>query len=170
MSALLEAAYLKVLVYSYSVNLLLGNPKIDVTPFFIQQDSSLVFFAANYAPKFLFQFASLCWRSNIIPFCILQIASFCHGKLISWNAGFGMKMVGFEFKNGMIKVSFVHALVSIFLLIVIQRYEIKSPPWTILLFRILGIFSDENIERLGVFMFQTWDNSQLCIDSQYSSQ
>ena len=51
-----------------------------------------------------------------------------------------------------------------------QRYEIKSPPWTILCFRILGIFSVENIARLGVFMFQTSDNSQLCIDSQYSSQ
>ena len=51
-----------------------------------------------------------------------------------------------------------------------QSYEIKSPPWTILWFRILGIFSVENIARLGVFMFQTSDNSQLCIDSQYSSQ
>ena len=28
----------------------------------------------------------------------------------------------------------------------------------------------ENIARLGVFMFQISDNSQLCIDSQYSSQ
>ena len=51
-----------------------------------------------------------------------------------------------------------------------QSYEVKSPPWTILWFRILGIFSVENIARLGVFMFQTSDNSQLCIDSQYSSQ
>ena len=51
-----------------------------------------------------------------------------------------------------------------------QSYEIKSPPWTILWFRILKIFSVGNIDRLGVFMFQTWDNSQLCIDSQYSSQ
>jgi hypothetical protein len=51
-----------------------------------------------------------------------------------------------------------------------QSYEIKSPPWTILWLRILGIFSVENIARLGVFMFQTSDNSQLCIDSQYSSQ
>ena len=42
-----------------------------------------------------------------------------------------------------------------------QSYEIKSPPWTILWFRILGIFSVENIKRLCVFMFQTWDNSQL---------
>jgi hypothetical protein len=33
--------------------------------------------------------------------------------------------------------------------------------WTILWFRILGIFSVENIKRLCVFMFQTWDNSQL---------
>ena len=48
-----------------------------------------------------------------------------------------------------------------------QSYEIKSPPWTILWFRSLGIFSVENIDRLGVFMFQTWDNSQLCIDLQY---
>jgi hypothetical protein len=53
---------------------------------------------------------------------------------------------------------------------VLQSYEIKSPPWTILWFRILGIFSVENIARLGVFMFQTTDNSQLCIDSQHSSQ
>ena len=45
-----------------------------------------------------------------------------------------------------------------------QSYEIKSPPWTILWFRILGIFSVENIARLGAFMFQTSDNSQ------YSSQ
>ena len=51
-----------------------------------------------------------------------------------------------------------------------QSYEIKSPPWTIFWFRILGIFSVENIKRLCVFMFQTSDNSQLCIDSQYSSQ
>ena len=28
----------------------------------------------------------------------------------------------------------------------------------------------ENIKRLCVFMFQTWDNSQLSTDSQYSSQ
>ena len=40
-------------------------------------------------------------------------------------------------------------------------YEIKSPPWTILWFRILGIFPVENIKRLCIFMFQTWDNSQL---------
>ena len=46
-----------------------------------------------------------------------------------------------------------------------QSYEIKSPPWTILWFRILGIFSVENIDRLCVLMFQTWDNSQLLIDS-----
>ena len=42
-----------------------------------------------------------------------------------------------------------------------QSYEIKSPPWTILWFRILGISSVENIKRLCAFMFQTWDNSQL---------
>ena len=51
-----------------------------------------------------------------------------------------------------------------------QSYVIKSAPWTILWFRILGIFSVENMKRLCVFMFQTWDNSQLCTDSQYSSQ
>ena len=32
-----------------------------------------------------------------------------------------------------------------------QSYVIKSAPWTILWFRILGIFSVENIARLGVF-------------------
>ena len=37
-------------------------------------------------------------------------------------------------------------------------------------FRILGFYSVENTDRLGVFMFQSWDNIQLCIDSQYSSQ
>ena len=37
----------------------------------------------------------------------------------------------------------------------VQSYEIKFPPWTILWFRILGIFSVENIKRLCVFMFQT---------------
>ena len=42
-----------------------------------------------------------------------------------------------------------------------QSYEIKSPPWTILWFRILGIFSVENIKRLCVFKFQTYSNSQL---------
>ena len=42
-----------------------------------------------------------------------------------------------------------------------QSYVIKSPLWTILWFRILGIFSVENIKRLCGFMFQTWDNSQL---------
>ena len=39
-----------------------------------------------------------------------------------------------------------------------QSFEIKFPPWTILWFRILGIFSVENIQKLCVFMFQTWDN------------
>ena len=34
----------------------------------------------------------------------------------------------------------------------VQSYEIKSPLWTISRFRILGIFSVENIDRLGVFM------------------
>ena len=34
----------------------------------------------------------------------------------------------------------------------------------------MGIFSVENIYRLGDFMFQTSDNSQLCIDSQCYSQ
>ena len=42
-----------------------------------------------------------------------------------------------------------------------QSYIIKSPPWTILWFRILGIFFVENIKRFCVFMFQTWDHSQL---------
>ena len=42
-----------------------------------------------------------------------------------------------------------------------QSYEMKSPPWTILWFRILGIFSVENIKRLCAFMFQTCSNSQL---------
>ena len=51
-----------------------------------------------------------------------------------------------------------------------QSYEIKSPPQIILWFRNLGIFSLQNIARLGVFMFQTSDNSQLCFYSQYSSQ
>ena len=51
-----------------------------------------------------------------------------------------------------------------------QTYEIKSSPWTIFWFRILGISSVENIDRLSVFMFQTWDNSQFYIDSEYSSQ
>ena len=46
----------------------------------------------------------------------------------------------------------------------------SPPPWTILWFRILRIFSVKNKARLGVFMFKTSDNSQLCIDSQYSSQ
>ena len=49
----------------------------------------------------------------------------------------------------------------------IQYKAIKSSP---LLGPILGIFSVENIARLSVFMFQTSDNSQLCIDSQNSSQ
>ena len=42
-----------------------------------------------------------------------------------------------------------------------QSYVIKSASWTILWFRILGIFSVENIKRLCVFMFQTCSNSQL---------
>ena len=42
-----------------------------------------------------------------------------------------------------------------------QSYVIKSAPWTILWFRILGIFSVENIKRLCVFVFQTCSNSQL---------
>ena len=43
----------------------------------------------------------------------------------------------------------------------IQSYEIKSPPWTILWFRIVGIFSVENIKRLCVLIFKTCSNSQL---------
>ena len=43
----------------------------------------------------------------------------------------------------------------------LQSYVIKSAPWTILWFRILGIFSGEYIKRLCVFMFQTCSNSQL---------
>ena len=46
----------------------------------------------------------------------------------------------------------------------------QVPFTTIWWFRILGIFSVENIDRLGAMMFQTSDNSQLCIDLQYSSQ
>ena len=42
-----------------------------------------------------------------------------------------------------------------------QSYVIKSAPWTILWFRILGIFSVEYIKRLCVFMFKTCSNSQL---------
>ena len=42
-----------------------------------------------------------------------------------------------------------------------QSYVIKSAPWTILRFRILGIFSVENMKRLCVIMFQTCSNSQL---------
>ena len=42
----------------------------------------------------------------------------------------------------------------------LQSYVIKSAPWTILGFRILGIFSVENIKRC-VLMFQTCSNSQL---------
>ena len=52
----------------------------------------------------------------------------------------------------------------------LQSYEIKSPPWTILWFRILGIFSVEYIKRLRAFMFKSCSNSLLCTDSQYSSQ
>ena len=52
-------------------------------------------------------------------------------------------------------------LVNINIVWFIQSYEIKSPPWTILWFRILGIFPVEYIKRLCVFMFQTWDNNQL---------
>ena len=40
-----------------------------------------------------------------------------------------------------------------------QSYEIKSPPWTIWWFRILGIFSVENVNRLGAMMFQTSDST-----------
>ena len=49
----------------------------------------------------------------------------------------------------------------IILRLVKPNYEVKSPLWTILWFRILGIFSVENIKMLCVFIFQTWDNSQL---------
>ena len=43
----------------------------------------------------------------------------------------------------------------------IQSYIIKSAPWTILWFTILGIFSVEYIKRLCVFMFETCSNNQL---------
>ena len=36
----------------------------------------------------------------------------------------------------------------------LQSYEIKYPPWTILWFRILGIFSVESIKRLCVVCFK----------------
>ena len=45
--------------------------------------------------------------------------------------------------------------------ITFQSYIIKSAPWTILWFRILGIFSVEYIKRLCVFMFKSCSNSQL---------
>ena len=69
-----------------------------------------------------------------------------------------------------LKKDFYPKLVKYSSIYSMQSFEIKSPPWTILWFRIVGIFSVKNIARLGVFMFQTSDNSQLCIDSQYSSQ
>jgi hypothetical protein len=46
-----------------------------------------------------------------------------------------------------------------------QSYEIKSPPWTIWRFRILGIFSVENIDRLGDYMIQTFTFSCALIHS-----
>ena len=57
-TALVETA----LVESIAVigNHIIGNTKTGYTLFFKLQDSFQVFFAANYAPKFLFQFASLC--------------------------------------------------------------------------------------------------------------
>ena len=51
----------------------------------------------------------------------------------------------------------------------VKAMKSSPPPWTIWWFRILAIFSDENIARLGVFMFQTSDNSLLCIDSLCSN-
>ena len=33
-----------------------------------------------------------------------------------------------------------------------------------------GVFPVEKVDRLGAMMFHTSDNSQLCIDLQYSSQ
>jgi hypothetical protein len=47
-----------------------------------------------------------------------------------------------------------HFATSSFITFENQSYEIKSPPWTIWRFRILGIFSIENIDRLGAMMFQ----------------
>ena len=51
-----------------------------------------------------------------------------------------------------------------------QSYEIKFPPWTILWFRILGIFSVENIKRVCFFMFQTYSNNQLCTEKSTVNQ
>ena len=54
--------------------------------------------------------------------------------------------------SGMEPFAFVHGVHNSR---IFQSYVIKSPPWTILWFIILGIFSAENIKRLCVFMFQT---------------
>ena len=67
--------------------------------------------------------------------------------------------LGLAYDNA--KIEFMAPWFCFLMLALMQSYEIKSPPWPILWFRILGIFSVENIKRLCVFMFQTWDNNQL---------
>ena len=50
---------------------------------------------------------------------------------------------------------------KVWMICIAQSYVIKSAPWTILWFRILGIFSGEYIKRLCVFMFKSCSNSKL---------
>ena len=58
-------------------------------------------------------------------------------------------------------LAFLLIIYSFILLLCNQSYVIKFAPWTISWFRILGIFSVENIKRLCIFMFQTCSNGQL---------
>ena len=73
-----------------------------------------------------------------------------------WLIFMGMKQNGWIKKTEFFKTHINALCINLFI-----SYEIKSPPWTILWFRILGISSVESIMSLCVFMFQTWDNSQL---------
>ena len=87
-------------------------------------------------------------------FSLYQKAPKMSGYLINW-------FIDRERKSALKIMIKAYATSLILILPYHQSYEIKSPPWIILWLRILGIFSVENIKRLCVFMFQTWDNSQL---------
>ena len=82
----------------------------------------------------------------------------CIGNMWGWDGGSqAILFDGFGWKEGFRVMAMVRDLSGIYF----QSYEIKSPPWTILWFRILGIFSGEYIKRLCLFMFKTCSNSQL---------
>ena len=101
---------------------------------------SLLVLNAGPVCSFLMLFSEPCYHLNAWMKSLLQIVESkeqCNQKIV-------YECKNFFYKGKLLKI-----------IRLTQSYQIKSPPWTILWFRILGIFSVENITRLCVFKFQT---------------